>query len=93
MRITLRKYESGRSYIGQRLTSGLYEETVTINHYRIDGFPHGQETSIALRGGRYNRQWRIFKDGCYSGYFTTADEALATLQNSILSQPRQTRVQ
>jgi hypothetical protein len=83
MRITLKKYEAGRSYIGQRLASGLYEEVSTIVHYKVGGLPQGQETSIALRGGRYNRHWEIFQDGSYSGYYKTADEALTSLQNSV----------
>lgn len=57
MRITLRKYEAGRSYIGTNPASATYSEE--INHFKVDGFPRGRETSIALCGGRYSRQWRI----------------------------------
>ena len=80
MRITLRKYEAGHSYIGTRLASGHYEEASTIDHFKVDGLP---DTSIALRGRRYNRHWEIFQDGSYSGYYKTADEALVALQNSL----------
>jgi hypothetical protein len=82
MRITLRKYEAGYSCVIVRLASGL-KEVSTIDHFKVDGFPGGQETSIALRGGRYNRHWENFQDGRYSGYYSTADEALAALQASL----------
>lgn len=81
MRITLRKYEAGRSYIGTKGPSGSCIQQ--INHYKVDGFLDHRETSIALCGGRYNRRWRLFKNGGYSGHYTTADEALTALHNFV----------
>jgi len=85
MRITLKKIEAGSSYVRVRQASGRYEEVITINHYKVYGFPDGHETSIELRGGRHNRQWEIFKESGYSGFYPTANEALDALQNSIRS--------
>ena len=80
MSLTLTMHEIARSRIGPVAGTG------SIIQYRVGGLPPGEGAFIANFGGCYEVSWRVFRTksgvaGRWDGYYDTADDALAALQN------------
>jgi hypothetical protein len=78
MNVTLTKHEIARSR-DDRLIGPIIQ-------YRVGGLPPEERAFIAKFGGSYEESWRVFHTksgvaGCWDGYYDTADDALAALQN------------